>query len=114
MKCCNGDCNQGRDCPHKKPMSDEATQRFFKGVGLLLGGFVLGLALSKHAVSPAFSAGYDHAKNKYAHHYTHQMKAFQQQRDQSCMRLWFNDKQGDLNAARMWMCQYTNKEGKMK
>ena len=91
-----------------------ATERFWRALGWLLGGVVLGLMISKHSVVPAFKTGYSHAKQKYAEHYTHQMKAFQQYRGQSCMRLWFNDKQGDLNASRMWMCQYTNRDGSMK
>jgi hypothetical protein len=91
-----------------------ATERFWKALGWLLGGVVLGIMISKHSVTPAFSLGYNHAKQKYAEHYTYQMKAFKEYRGQSCMRLWFNDKQGDLNAARMWMCQYTNRDGSMK
>jgi hypothetical protein len=111
---CNKNCNEGRDCPSRQPLSDEATKRFLRTMAILFGGFILGLAVSKHSINPAFSAGYNHAKEKYAHHYTHQIKAFQQHRNQSCMKLWFNDKQGDLNAARMWMCQYTNRDGSMK
>jgi hypothetical protein len=99
---------------HKKPMSDEATKQFIRTVGLLVGGFILGLTVSKHSIPTAFSTGYEHAKSKYAEHYTHQVKAFYEYRGQSCMRMWFNDKQGDLIAARRWMCQYTNRDGSMK
>jgi hypothetical protein len=91
-----------------------ATERFWKALGWLLGGIVLGLMISKHSIPVAFQSGYDHAQNRYALHYEHQIKAFYQYRNRSCMRLWFNDKQGDLNAARMWMCQYTNRDGSMK
>jgi hypothetical protein len=96
------------------PTLKEKRRGLVEGIGWLIGGFVLGLAISKHSIPPAYEAGYMMAKDKYAHHYTHQMKAFQQERGRSCMKLWFNDKQGDLNAARMWMCQYTNKDGSMK
>jgi hypothetical protein len=98
----------------KMPVHSEATERFLRSAALVFGGVVIGLAISKHSVFPAYEAGYYTAKEKYANHYTHQMKAFQQYRGQSCMRLWFNDRQGDLNAARMWMCQYTNRDGSMK
>jgi len=99
----------------KEPFNhSEPTKRFFSSLALIFGGLLLGLAVSKHSVPAAYSAGYDLAKSEYGHHYTHQIKSFYEYRNRSCMKLWFNDRQGDLNAARMWMCQYTNRDGSMK
>ena len=95
-------------------IKSDVTNKFWHSVKWLLGGVVLGFLVSKYSVQPAYQAGYYTAKERYAKHYTHQIKAFYEYRNQSCMRLWFNDKQGDLNAARMWMCQYTNRDGSMK
>jgi hypothetical protein len=100
--------------PGERFRHSEPTQRFFKSAALIFGGLLLGLAVSKYSIPAAFKSGYETAFKEYGQHYTKQVKYFSEYRNQSCMRLWFNDKQGDLNAARMWMCQYTNRDGSMK
>ena len=44
-KCCNGDCRQGRDCPHKRDKVDFAIGHvlsFLGGIGFVSTAFLLG------------------------------------------------------------------------
>jgi hypothetical protein len=92
----------------------EATDRFLKGLACMLGGVLIGFALSKYSVRGAYQTGYDQAFNKYALHYKHQIKAFDNHRDRSCMLYWFGDQPSRVAEARRWMCQYTDRRGNLK
>jgi hypothetical protein len=98
----------------RTPVVSGATERFFKALGWLVGGILLGFALSKYSVRTAYQTGYDSAQEKYALHYKHQVKMFERHRDQSCMAYWFDDKPSRVAEARRWMCQYTNKNERLR
>jgi hypothetical protein len=95
-------------------MKSEATERFLKALGWMFGGILIGLAISKYSVRTAYQTGYSNAEQKYAFHYKHQVKLFERYRDQSCMAYWFDDKPSRVAEARRWMCQYTNKNERLK
>jgi hypothetical protein len=92
----------------------EPTKRFVSGLLLVFGGALLGLGLSKYSAGKAYSLGYEEAKEKYAMHYKHQVKLFERHRDQSCMAYWFGDNPSRVAEARRWMCQYTNKNERLR
>ena len=48
MTCCNGECNQGRDCPHKGESMSEGTRQWMLGVivGVVLTSLIA-ISLSK-------------------------------------------------------------------
>jgi len=92
----------------------EPSKRAKSALMWLLAGAVIGFAVSKYSVRAAYSAGYEEAQNKYALHYKHQVKMFAQHRDQSCMLYWFDDKPSKVAEARRWMCQYTDRQGRLK
>jgi hypothetical protein len=96
------------------PIRSEATERFLKALGWLLGGILLGFALSKYSVRTAYQTGYSEAEQKYALHYKHQVRMFEKHRDRSCMAYWFDDKPSRVAEARRWMCQYTNKNERLR
>jgi hypothetical protein len=90
-----------------------ATKALVHGIVCMLGGVLLGLAISKHSVPTAFKTGYEHAFKIYGHYYPKQVKYFEEHVDRACMVYWFGGK-SRVNEARKWMCQYTNNDGSMK
>ena len=96
------------------PVASEATRRFTLGFWCVATGLALGLVTSKYSVRAAYDYGYSAAKSEYALHYKHQVKMFERHRDQSCLAYWFDDKPSKVAEARRWMCQYTNKNERLR
>jgi hypothetical protein len=92
----------------------EPNRRAVNALVWCLGGVLIGLTLSKYAARSGYDLGYAHAKENYAMHYKHQIKAFNQHRDRSCTKFWFGDDAKRLAEARRWMCQYTDRKGNLK
>jgi hypothetical protein len=95
-------------------MIQEGNRRLLSAVTLMLGGVLLGLTTSKHSLSLAYNTGFSIAEERYARHYTYQMHMFNMNTNRACMRLWFNNSDGRMEEARRWMCQYTDKKGKLQ
>lgn len=85
-ECCNGNCNQGRECP----LRIKKESPFINGFLLILSGFLIGLMISKFSTREMYHYGYNTAMNNHS---------------EMCTKWWFNDSAQRLQEAKTTICR---------